>query len=1237
MKRWFYGSGTEVLPNFCGGDTGFTVVVRKGCRNSAATTRVLRWWYGTAAEILQRRLGFYGGGKEVLSNFCGGDAGFYGGGTEVLPNSKDVDTVFTAVVKALSDFCGGGTKFDGGGEEALSDFSGGGTKFDGGGAEGLLDFCGGGTKFDGGGAEALSDFCGGGTKFDGGDAEALLNFCGGGTKIDGGGAEALPNFCDVDAGFTTVVRKRCWISAAAALSLTVVVRKRCRISVAAALSLTLVVQKRYRISVAAALSLTVVVRKRSRISAAATLSFTVVVRKRCRIFAAAALSLTVVGIDRAATLESDGMWFLRRWYENAAEFLRRRRGFYGGGAEAQSNFCGGDTKFDGGGAEALSDFCGGDTKFDGGGAEALSDFCGGGTKFDVGGAEALSDFCCGGTKFGGGGVEALSDFCGGDTKFDGGGAKALSNFCGADTKFDGGSAEALSNFCGGDTKFDSGGVEGLSNFCGGGTKFDGGDVGALPNFYGGDTKFDGGGAEALSNFCGGGTKFDGGGAGALPNFCGRGTEFDGSSAEVLPKFFTTTIQDLQRWGMRRAIIMLNGLEIATSEAEPVIDIVWNQLRSRGPQVNIILESDGSDRVNTTIRLGTAGRKIIRDTVMKEVARGSAPQADPEAGEPEKVYGKPRKKEPTDKVTAAKKKFRYQIPILTMPEIDDTLSKLLGATVSVSFQTMLQASPRLLKGLRQLWIRWRVEIDENPESPEEEREKEAPQEVTNLQRSHEDFEELDKAFADIRLSLPNREGGEVKRAPPGTKLSFHALPVGKLKIQIGTHHTDALVDGGAEITLIRRDFATITGCTVNKEVTGSIRGAGGEIPFAGYVTKCVVKAGVRESIWSFQRMTVMEKMDYDIILGRPWCANVEMIGMHLHDGTYMVDIEDPVTGRRELLRLLGTGGNPPKGKLATWSPTFEDGAHKGAFARMEGMRERVEIMIEEAFNKKEWIKMGLPQKKRRQEDKVLGVVVAERESEVELGASLSRRKEVRKEVPEIALEIPDVLQLIKAIRYHKVGVDPTTLAKFEGEVQKGYCLNGKIVRLGRKHEKSKNGIGNGNDSRAINRPTKGGGAGPSRERRTAKRTLYIGYMSKHVVGRGTRKQVCRGPSPLGKGEGIYISSGSESEEEKADMAERAQASDEGGAARGEQHESWHGESEGIHDMCGGHEDKEGRTENPREERNGHDSCEGRYSDFEEGYERRAEIPYNLDPKNFTGEFSPILTEEEVMRRRKYKRS
>ncbi|GBG80618.1 hypothetical protein CBR_g31078 [Chara braunii] len=154
-------------------------------------------------------------------------------------------------------------------------------------------------------------------------------------------------------------------------------------------------------------------------------------------------------------------------------------------------------------------------------------------------------------------------------------------------------------------------------------------------------------------------------------------------------------------GLRQAVILLTNLDIASIEAEPVAEIVWDQPRGRGPQANFILEGNGQDRVNITTRQTGAEKKLIQDTVMKELAGTSADQQETKAEEQEKVYGKGREEEPVDKVTAAKKKFRYQIPILTSPEIDGTLSKLLGTMISVSFQTMLQASPRLLKGLRQL--------------------------------------------------------------------------------------------------------------------------------------------------------------------------------------------------------------------------------------------------------------------------------------------------------------------------------------------------------------------------------------------------------------------------------------------------------------------------------------------------------------------------------------------------------
>ncbi|GBG73227.1 hypothetical protein CBR_g12944 [Chara braunii] len=225
-------------------------------------------------------------------------------------------------------------------------------------------------------------------------------------------------------------------------------------------------------------------------------------------------------------------------------------------------------------------------------------------------------------------------------------------------------------------------------------------------------------------------------------------------------------------GMRRAVILLNNLEIVVVEAEPIAEIVWDQPRGRGPQANFILEGNGQDRVNITTRRAGAEKKLVQDTVMEELAGTTTGQQEIEVGDQEKVYEKLREEEPVDKATAAKKKFRYQILILTSPEIDGILSKLLRTMVSVSFQTMLQASPRLLKGLRQLLTRKRVEVEEAPELQEQDTEEaEASQGVSNLQSIPGGLEDLEKVFADIRLNLPNREGGEVMRAPPDTKLKL----------------------------------------------------------------------------------------------------------------------------------------------------------------------------------------------------------------------------------------------------------------------------------------------------------------------------------------------------------------------------------------------------------------------------------------------------------------------------------
>ncbi|GBG71143.1 hypothetical protein CBR_g8446 [Chara braunii] len=168
-------------------------------------------------------------------------------------------------------------------------------------------------------------------------------------------------------------------------------------------------------------------------------------------------------------------------------------------------------------------------------------------------------------------------------------------------------------------------------------------------------------------------------------------------------------------------LRIPGVTDRIMKAEPIAEIVWEQPRGRGPQANFILERNGQDRVNITTRRAGSEKKLVQDTVMEELAGTSTGQQETEVGDQEKVYGKPREEEPVDKATATEKKFRYQIPILTSPEIDGTLSKLLGTMVSVSFRTMLQASPRLLKGLRQLLTRKRVEVEEAPELQEQDTE------------------------------------------------------------------------------------------------------------------------------------------------------------------------------------------------------------------------------------------------------------------------------------------------------------------------------------------------------------------------------------------------------------------------------------------------------------------------------------------------------------------------------------
>ncbi|GBG64011.1 hypothetical protein CBR_g40256 [Chara braunii] len=171
------------------------------------------------------------------------------------------------------------------------------------------------------------------------------------------------------------------------------------------------------------------------------------------------------------------------------------------------------------------------------------------------------------------------------------------------------------------------------------------------------------------------------------------------------------------------------------------------------------------------------------------------------------------------------------------------------------------------------------------------------------------------------------------------------------------------------------------------------------------------------------------------------------------------------------------------------------------------------------------------------------------------------------------------------------------------------------------------FGNENDSGAINRSAGGEEAGSSQGRRTAKRKLYIGLMGGPVVSRGGRKCLCRRPSPLRKGEGIKISSGSEGERGRANMGGRgdtemrgkARASDEERDEECERREPWDEERGERQDMRNEQENEEEKRESTLEGKSGHGNCEG--------YGTGTKIPFTYDPKNLAGGYSPIQTEDE----------
>ncbi|GBG93527.1 hypothetical protein CBR_g73131, partial [Chara braunii] len=82
--------------------------------------------------------------------------------------------------------------------------------------------------------------------------------------------------------------------------------------------------------------------------------------------------------------------------------------------------------------------------------------------------------------------------------------------------------------------------------------------------------------------------------------------------------------------------------------------------------------------------------------------------------------------------------------------------------------------------------------------------------------------------------------EISWAPPGTKMDWHCVATGLLKMQVGPCEYSALIDDGAEMNIIREREAMGAGVNINRADTGFLVGASGITPFCGTASDVTVQ-------------------------------------------------------------------------------------------------------------------------------------------------------------------------------------------------------------------------------------------------------------------------------------------------------------------------------------------------------------------------------------------------------------
>ncbi|GBG77200.1 hypothetical protein CBR_g23526 [Chara braunii] len=83
--------------------------------------------------------------------------------------------------------------------------------------------------------------------------------------------------------------------------------------------------------------------------------------------------------------------------------------------------------------------------------------------------------------------------------------------------------------------------------------------------------------------------------------------------------------------------------------------------------------------------------------------------------------------------------------------------------------------------------------------------------------------------------------EISSVPPGTKMDWHCVATGLLKVQIGPCEYSAFIDDGAEMNIIREREAMGARVNINRADTGFLVGASGITPFCGTTSDVTVQS------------------------------------------------------------------------------------------------------------------------------------------------------------------------------------------------------------------------------------------------------------------------------------------------------------------------------------------------------------------------------------------------------------